>query len=62
MTIDELIERIQESAKHRTPEQEMKMLRKAHILDRNGHYCARFFSKETVEMSKEASLRQATAC
>jgi hypothetical protein len=39
----------------------MKLLRKAHILDRNGHYCARFFSKETVEMSKEASRRQAAA-
>jgi hypothetical protein len=38
--------------KIRTPEQRAALLVKAKILDKNGNYDARFFSKETVEKSK----------
>lgn len=58
MSVTELTQRIIEAAKHRTPEQEQELLRKAHILDRDGYYCARFFSKETVQRSKEVVQRR----
>jgi hypothetical protein len=38
--------------KIRTPKQRAALLVKAKILDKNGNYDARFFSKETVEKSK----------
>lgn len=61
MSITELTQRIRQAAKHRSPEQERELLRKAHILDDNGYYCARFFSKETVRKSKEAVQSQVAA-
>lgn len=38
--------------KTRTPQQRAALLVKAKILDKNGNYDARFFSKETVAKSK----------
>jgi len=52
MSIEELIIKVQEAEKKRTPQQRLELLIKAHILDKDGHYDARYFRKETVEKSK----------
>ncbi|MDO9179509.1 MAG: hypothetical protein Q7U16_14505 [Agitococcus sp.] len=53
MSITELTEKVKASAKARTPEQRMELLRKAHILDKSGHYDVRFFSTNTVQKNRE---------
>jgi hypothetical protein len=40
----------------RTKEQRAELLRKAQILDTNGDYVERFFSKETLEKDKSQRL------
>ena len=52
MSIEELIVKVQEAEKKRTPQQKRELLIKAHILDQDGYYDARYFRKETVEKSK----------
>jgi len=52
MSIEELIVKVKEAEKTRTPQQRRELLINAHILDNNGHYDARYFRKETVEKSK----------
>ena len=52
MSIEELILKVKEAEKTRTPQQRRELLIKAHILDQDGHYDARYFRKETVEKSK----------
>jgi len=52
MSIEELIVKVQEAEKLRTPQQRRELLIKAHILDKNGHYDARYFREETVAKSK----------
>lgn len=52
MSIEELIVKVQEAEKKRTPKERRELLVKARILDKNGHYDARYFRKETVEKSK----------
>ncbi len=49
MLISELIIRVQEAAKNRTPDENFKLLKEAHILDENGMYDSRYFSKKTVK-------------
>ena len=56
MSIDELIAKVQEAEKKRTPKQSRELLVKAHILDENGYYDARYFRKETVEKSKKQAV------
>ena len=52
MSIEELIVKVKEAEKKRTPQQRRELLIKAHILDNDGYYDARYFRKETVEKSK----------
>ena len=52
MSIDELIAKVTASEKNRTNKQRHELLIKAHVLDKNGHYDAKYFSKKTVEKSK----------
>lgn len=54
MSIRELIEKIKESEKTRTPEQRMRLLQEAHILNSNGELDPRFF---TVKKPIPSSLR-----
>ncbi len=53
MSIVELMNRAKESASKRTDEERNRLLIEARILDEDGNYDARYFSKETVEKSKE---------
>ncbi len=48
MSITELIQKVEASSKTRTNAQRKELLRKAHIIDKDGYYDARFFSAETV--------------
>lgn len=48
-----LMERIKKCNHSRSHEERMDLLRKANILDENGYYDEKFFSKETVDKSKE---------
>ena len=52
MSVDDFIVKVQESEKSRTSEERRELLMKANILDKNGHYDARYFRKETIEKSK----------
>lgn len=52
MSITELMQKIEASSKRRTDEQRTNLLRKAHIIDADGYYDARFFSAETVAKDK----------
>lgn len=36
----------------RTPEERLKLLQDAHILDKDGNYCEGFFTPETIEKGK----------
>ena len=56
MSIEELIIKVKEAEKTRTPQQRRELLIKAHILDQDGYYDARYFRKETVEKSKLQTL------
>jgi len=56
VSIDELIAKVQEAEKKRTPKQSRELLIKARILDKNGHYDSRYFRKETVEKSKKQTM------
>ena len=47
-----MIKRSRENARNRNHEQRLEFLQKAKILDENGHYHKDYFSKETVEVSK----------
>jgi len=55
MSVEELIKEIQESEKHITKAERRQRLIDARILDKNGHYDARYFRAETVEKSKKIS-------
>ncbi|BDY14001.1 hypothetical protein [Hydrogenimonas cancrithermarum] len=56
MLVDELIAKVKEAEKKRTPKQSRELLIKARILDKNGYYDARYFRKETVEKSKKQAV------
>ena len=56
MSVDELIAKVQEAEKKRTQKQSRELLIKARILDKNGHYDARYFRKETIEKSKKQAV------
>lgn len=52
------IEAIRAGSAGRTKEQRAELLRKAQILDANGDYVERFFSKETLEKDKAQRLKK----
>jgi hypothetical protein len=52
MSMVELMNKVKESASKRTDEEWNRLLIEARILDKDGNYDARYFSKETVERSK----------
>ncbi len=52
MDIRELTKKVKESAKKRTREENIQLLRDANIIDESGYYSERFFSKETVAKDK----------
>lgn len=56
MDIEELTRKVKERAAKRTDEERFKLLVDAKILTKNGTFNSRFFSKETVEKSKEAKM------
>ncbi|AJB39024.1 TPA: hypothetical protein ACGBQE_004486 [Escherichia coli] len=56
MDIEELTKKVKERAAKRTDEERFKLLVDAKILTKNGTFNSRFFSKETVEKSKEIKL------
>lgn len=56
MSITELMQKIEASSKTRTDAERKKLLRKAHIIDKNGYYDARYFSAETV--AKDRAKKQ----
>lgn len=43
MGIEDLTEKVKEAASKRTPEERAELLRKAHILDKNGEFCKEHF-------------------
>lgn len=53
MSISELIIKVQEAAKNRTPDENFKLLKEAHILDENGMYDPEYFSEKTVQADIE---------
>ncbi|NQZ10965.1 MAG: hypothetical protein HRT35_27750 [Algicola sp.] len=54
MTITELIEKVKEDAKTRTPAESAAMLRKANIIDSDGYCSEEFYSSEAVAKDKQA--------
>lgn len=52
MDIRELTKKVQESAKNRTREENIQLLKDAKIIDESGYYCKEFFSEETVAKDK----------
>jgi hypothetical protein len=48
MDILELTKQVKESAKNRTREENIQLLKDAKIIDESGYYCEEFFSAETV--------------
>lgn len=58
MPVVDLIARVKSSAKTRTISDRRKLLVSAHILDENGRYDSRFFSKTTVESSISKTSRK----
>ena len=48
MNITELTKKVRESAISRTTKQEIDLLEKSNIIDKNGYYSNQFFSKRTV--------------
>jgi hypothetical protein len=56
MSITELMQKIEASSKTRTNAQRKELLRKAHIIDKDGYYDSRFFSAETV--AKDRAKKQ----
>ena len=52
MDIRELTKKVQESAKKRTREENIQLLKDAKIIDESGYYCPEFFSEETVAKDK----------
>lgn len=57
MSISELLEKAKASAKLRTHEQNITLLKEAHIIDDNGYYDSRYFSEETVKNDIENSKK-----
>ncbi len=55
MSITELMKKAKESARKRTREDRKRLLVKAHILDTDGYYDAKYFSKKTVTKSRSTS-------
>ena len=55
MDIQELIKKTKESAKKRTREEKITLLRSANIIDESGYYSEKFFSTETVAKDKAQS-------
>ncbi len=53
MTIEELTEKVKSENETRPYEETFRLLLKARIIDRNGHYHKDFFSEKTVERSKK---------
>lgn len=52
MCIIELTKLVRKSAVKRTKQQELKLLKDAKIIDDNGFYSKKFFSKSTVDKDK----------
>ena len=48
MDIRKLTKQVKESAKTRTREENIQLLKDAKIIDESGYYCEEFFSAETV--------------
>lgn len=57
MTVEQLAERLRESSQKRTPEQRIKLLQRAHVLDKEGYYCSEYFSEETVANDHERTTQ-----
>ncbi|MEL7010249.1 MAG: hypothetical protein AAFY50_16230 [Cyanobacteria bacterium J06648_1] len=53
MDIRELTKQVKESAKTRTREGNIQLLKDAKIIDESGYYCEEFFSAETVAKDRE---------
>lgn len=56
MSITELMQKIEASSKTRTDAERKELLRKAHIIDKDGYYDSRYFSSETV--AKDRAKKQ----
>jgi hypothetical protein len=55
MDIRELTKQVKESAKTRTCEENIQLLKDAKIVDESGYYCEEFFSAETVAKDRANS-------
>lgn len=53
MLVSELIIKVQETAKKRTPEEKFRLLVDAHILNEDGMYDPNYFSEKTVNADIE---------
>lgn len=56
MCIQELTDKVRGAAKKRTPAQRVELLKKANIIDDNGYFSEKYFSQETVNKDRLASL------
>lgn len=56
MSITELMQKVEASSRTRTNTQRKELLRKAHIIDKDGYYDSRYFSAETV--AKDRAQKQ----
>ncbi len=54
MSIDKLTMRVKKAAGNRTDEERLQLLKKAKILTQDSLYNSRFFTKDTVNKSKQA--------
>lgn len=55
MSISELIEQIEKSAKKRTKSERLELLKEAHIIDEYGNYDSKYFSQKTIEQDIKKS-------
>lgn len=54
MYIKELTDKVRGVSTKRSHEKRVRMLRNAHILDKNGYFSEHYFSQETIKKDKEA--------
>jgi hypothetical protein len=55
MSLEELMKKIKTSSKKRTSVERVALLKKAHIIDAEGRYDAKYFSEATVSKDRTAS-------
>jgi len=55
ISVKELMKRIDEAEKTRTPEDRLRLLQKARILDLHGNFVRELFSQETLQKTLTSS-------